>query len=101
MEGKGLSSPLDQTRHQPLLGDDDFVGQYKQNKRPEELRKVSKAHRPILALSLDEYKQNNPGRNEAMACAYQSGAYSMAEIGEYFGVHYMTVSRAVRQFEGK
>ena len=56
MEGKGLPSPLNQTQHQLLLGDDDFAGQYKQNKKPEELREVSKAHRRILALSLDEYK---------------------------------------------
>jgi REP-associated tyrosine transposase len=101
MEGKGLPSPLDQTRHQLLLGDDDFIGQYKQNKKPEALREISKAHRRILALSLDEYKQNHPSRNEAMARAYLSGAYSMAEIGEYFSVHYMTVSRAVRKFEGE
>jgi REP-associated tyrosine transposase len=100
MEGKGLSSPLEQTRHQLLLGDDNFIEQYKQNKKPEALREISKAHRRILALSLDEYKQNHPSRNEAMVRAYLSGAYSMAEIGECFGVHYMTVSRAVRKFEG-
>jgi len=29
----------------------------------------------------------------------RSFAYSMAAVGEYFGVHYMTVSRAVRRFE--
>ena len=34
-----------------------------------------------------------------MARAYLSGAYTMAEIGEYSGVHYMTVSRAVWWFE--
>jgi REP-associated tyrosine transposase len=100
MEGKGLPSPLDQTRHLLLLGDDNFIGQYKQNKKPEALREISRAHRRILALSLDEYKQSHPNRNEAMVRAYLSGAYSMAEIGEYFGVHYMTVSRAVRKFEG-
>jgi transposase-like protein len=34
-----------------------------------------------------------------LAQAYLSGAYTMAEIGGHFGVHYMTVSRAVRKFE--
>ena len=33
----------------------------------------------------------------SMAKAYASGAYSMREIADYFGVHYMTVSRAVRR----
>jgi putative transposase len=41
----------------------------------------------------------HPDRDQAMAQAYLSGAYTMAEIGCYFGVHYMTVSRAVRKFE--
>jgi transposase len=35
-----------------------------------------------------------------MAKAYESGAYSMAEIATFFGVHYMTVSRAVKAVEG-
>jgi DNA-binding MarR family transcriptional regulator len=38
-------------------------------------------------------------RNEAMARAYLSGAYTMAEIGGHFKVHYMTVSRAVKRYE--
>jgi len=37
---------------------------------------------------------------EAMTQAYLSGAYTMAEIGDHFGVHSMAVSRAVREFEG-
>ena len=40
-------------------------------------------------------------RNEAMAQAYRSGAYTMADIATFFDVHYMTVSRAVRTFEQK
>jgi len=36
-----------------------------------------------------------------MAEAYLSGAYTVVEIGTFFGVHYMTVSRAVRKLEAK
>ncbi|MGG7054722.1 addiction module toxin RelE, partial [Nitrosomonas halophila] len=99
MEGKGLPSPLDQTRHQLLLGDDAFVEQFRQDKKPEALREVSKAHRRSVALPLAEYEQRHSDRIEAMARAYLSGAYTMSEIGVHFGVHYMTVSRAVRRFE--
>ena len=70
-----------------------------QNREGETLREVSKAHRKAVALSLDEYLTHYPDRDTAMAQAYRSGAYTMAEIGEYFGVHYMTVSRAVRKYE--
>jgi len=34
-----------------------------------------------------------------MARAYFSGAYTMAEISVHFGVHYITVSRAIKRFE--
>jgi transposase len=34
-----------------------------------------------------------------MARAFQTGVYTMQEIADYFGVHYSTVSRAVRRLE--
>ena len=57
MEGKGLPSVLAQTRHQLLLGDDSFVERFRQDKQPEDLREVSKAHRQSIALPLDKYQQ--------------------------------------------
>lgn len=100
IEGQGLPSPLDQAQHQLLLGDEAFVEQYKHETPAEELREVSKAQRRAVALSLKDYQQGFQSRNEAMARAYLSGAYTMAEIGAHFAVHYMTVSRAVRRLEG-
>ncbi|MBN2702344.1 MAG: hypothetical protein JXR29_12940 [Methylothermaceae bacterium] len=95
MEGKGLPSPLDQTRHQSMLGDDGFVARHRQDKTPAALRDVTKAQRRSIALSLDDYRERYRNRHEAVARAYLSGAYTMSEIG----VHYMTMSRAVRRFE--
>ena len=99
MEGKDLSSPWGKIRHQLLLGDDAFVECHRQSNDTGALREVSKAHRRSQSLTLHEYQLNNPNRDDAMALAYLSGAYSMANIGKYFGVHYMTVSRAVRRHE--
>ena len=101
MAGRDAPSPLLATRHQLILGNDAFVAQHHQNKAHEELRELSKAHRRSLALPLTGYEQRHSDRNEAMAQAYQSGTYTMAQIADYFGVHYMTVSRAVRAFETK
>ncbi|MCF6211301.1 MAG: transposase [Gammaproteobacteria bacterium] len=101
MEGTAIPSPLKDVRHQLLLGDDAFVEQYGTQKTTEDVREVSKAHRRALALPLAEYQNRYGERQEAMAHAYLSGAYTMAEIGEHFGVHYMTVSRAVRRFEAR
>ncbi|MFZ6642196.1 REP-associated tyrosine transposase [Undibacterium sp. TC4M20W] len=101
LEGVGLPSPLLATRHQLLLGDDEFVEKYQHQLRPEDLREVSLAHRRSIALPLATYQQQYINRDEAMYRAYHSGAYTMAEIAEFFTVHYMTVSRAVRKFEAQ
>lgn len=99
LEGLGNLSPLNQVRHQALLGDDMFVAQHQQHPKNDSLREVSKAQRRSVALELTTYQARYPDRTEAMARAYFSGAYTMAEIGAHFGVHYMTVSRAVKCFE--
>jgi putative transposase len=93
------SSPMEQIRHQLLLGDEEFVEKHRQENLDEEIGELSKAHRRSIALSLEEYKIQYPDRDEAMAKAYLSGAYTMAEIGRFFRVHYMTVSRAVKKVE--
>jgi DNA-directed RNA polymerase specialized sigma subunit len=98
MEGKGIPSPLKRTRHQLLLGDDHFVAQHKKEQKPESLRNVSKAQRRVFTLTLDEYRQRYDKRDEAMAKAYYSGSYTMKEIGDRFGVHAVTVGRAVRKY---
>lgn len=99
MEGIGLSSPLLTTRHQLFLGDDDFIEQHQENLKKDKLQELSKAHKRSFALPLNKYQEKYTDRNKAMYMAYLSGAYTMAEIAKFFGVHYMTVSRAVRQFE--
>jgi len=99
MEGRGVASPLLATRNQLILGDDAFVERHRQDKLPEQLRELSLAHRRSMALPLSEYQKRFAVRDEAMYKAYQSGAYTMAEIAAQFSVHYMTVSRAVRKWE--
>ena len=99
MGGKGLPSPMLDLRHQLLLCDDAFVEIHKVAFSSAPLREVSKARRRAVAMTLTQYQLRHANRNEAMAHAYLSGAYTMAMIAEHFGVHSMTVSRAVRKQE--
>jgi putative transposase len=99
LQGKGLASPLEEARYQFILGDDAFVEQFRNSKSTDQLREISKAQKRSQAKTLYEYDTQYKTRNEGMAKAYHSGAYTMREIAEYFAVHYMTVSRAVRQYE--
>ena len=98
LAGVGKPSPLEQVRHQTLLGDDAFLARHKTCAGADHLREVSKAHRRAVASDLADYRAQYSERAEAMARAYLSGAYTMAEIADLFGVHAMTVSRAVKLF---
>ncbi len=99
LAGTNCTSPLNQTRHQLLLGDKAFEENHINAMSCEDMREFSKAHKRALSMPLEAYRAQFLDRNLAMAKAYLSGAYTMAEIGTHFGVHYMTVSRAVRSFE--
>ena len=102
MEGRGLPDPKGQVRHQMFLGNDAFITEHQQaTEKPEKLREVSKAHKRSVALTLSDYQRTYLQRDEAMAKAYLSRVYTMAEIGQHFKVHYMTVSRAVKKYENK
>lgn len=94
-----MSSPLEATKHQLLLGDEQFIERHQGDAKSRDLREMSMAHRRSLALSLEAYAVQSANRNHGMVLAYQSGAYTMAQIAEYFGVHYRTVSRIVRAAE--
>lgn len=98
-KGIGEASPLDGVRHQLLLGDDAFTKAHGSNKAPMNFSAVAKIQRRISAPTLQQYRQQYESRDEAMARAYGSTAFTMSEIGRFFGVSYATVSRAVRRFE--
>lgn len=99
--GVARESPLTGVRGQLYLGDEAFGERLRSIAENRKLREISKAQRRPLAQSLGEYARNCRSRDEAMASAYRSGAYLMREIADYFGVHYMTVSRAVRRYESE
>ena len=84
---------------QLCLGDDRFAESIRRKADTEVLREHSKAQKRSMALPLTSYEDRYQSRNEAMANAFKTGAYTMREIADYFGVHYMTVSRAVRRYE--
>jgi hypothetical protein len=100
--GIGLPPLWEALRFQAFLGDDSFVERMRVNAdetHSDRLREVSRIQRRPFAKPLQWYKEKFSDRKKAMALAYASGDYSMKEIADWFGVHYSTVSRAVRAFE--
>jgi len=45
----------------------------------------------------DKDAKRDPQRNDAIVAAYATGAFSYREIGEFFGLHFATVGRIIRQ----
>jgi len=101
LAGIGQMNPLSATRHQILLGDDAFVSAHQHLQRSEELGETVRSERRAVALSLTEYQARYPDRDEAMARAYLSTAFTMAQIAGAFGVSAKTVSRALAAFESR
>lgn len=85
-------------QHQLLLGDDAFVAGHHSDKGLSSLQSIAKVPRRLSALMLEQYEIRYRNRDEAMARAYWSTAFSMTEIGAYLGVGYSTVSRAVNRY---
>jgi len=67
---------------------------------PDKLRDVSRAQRRPVAKPLTYYLNCFDDPKQGMALAYQTGAYTLREIGEAYGVHEVTVGRAIRKWEG-
>lgn len=95
--GMGLPSIWDELKSQVFLGGTGFVQRMQERIPPAEtVREIPRAQRRPPAKPLADYEGD--GRN-GMALAYLSGDYSLQQIAVHFGVHYSTVSRAVRAHE--
>jgi hypothetical protein len=86
-------------QHQLILGDEAFIASAQAMAPESDLAAVSKAQRRAINLTLADYDALYPNRDEAMACAYRSTAYTMEQIAVYFHVSAKTISRAVKRLE--
>ena len=99
-EGQGGSHPWQDVKYQIYLGSDQFVTEMpKQIGARQSLQDIPRLQTRSPARALADYADQYAERDRAMAEAYRSGAYSMREIGAFFAVGRMTVSRAVKKYE--
>lgn len=98
--GVGQPSIWQGLRHQIFLGREGFAEQFiGDDGTSSSLREVPRAQRRALAPPLAQIEASHSDRRDAMAQAFLTGAYAMQEIADHFGVHYSTVSRAVKRAE--
>ena len=100
--GVGLPPLWENLKHQMFLGSADFVSRLRRELNDvgkDELSEIPRLQRRAVSKPLEWYVRNVEDSRKAMALAYGTGDYTMKEIAEAFGVHYATVSRAVKRFE--
>ena len=98
-EGRGVPSVWEQLQGQIYLGSETFITKMQslldQQIFPAE---IPRAQRQAVKRALVDFAKKYP-RDEAIALAYLSGQHTMAAVAKHFGVHYTTVSRAVKNHE--
>jgi len=86
----------DEVRNQVFLGDEEFVVRSLEMIRGSASVEVPRRQWRPPPPSLAEIAAAAPDRNEAIRTAWSLGAYTLAEIGAHFGLHYSRISRIVR-----
>jgi len=101
-DGDRQPSPWQKLKNQIYLGSENFV-QDMQRKCDvgRDLREIPNVQRRAVPKSLQAYESQARSRDEAILSACSSGGYSMKEVGDYFGLHYTSVSRIVGKARGK
>jgi len=101
-KGVGKSSPWGGLKHQIFLGDEKFVALMQgkiEVKR--DLGEIPMAQRRAAPEELSYYAKKYVDRNEAIVFAYASGGYSLKDVGDYFKLHYSTVSGIIKSHKSK
>jgi hypothetical protein len=105
VEDKVPDDPWKNLKGQIYLGGTLFLSKVQEllaqrhKKGDEKLNEVPRAQKLETRPPLCELDKDNCLLQEVMFSAYVKYGYSIKEIANYFGVHYSTVSRAIRKWE--
>lgn len=98
--GVGLPSVWQQLSGQVFLGSDRFLKRMQAMSDKAAIGEIPRTQRRPVAKPLSYYQTKHQDTKTAMAAAYATGDYTLQTIADHFGVHYATVSRAVKKGEG-
>ena len=101
--GINEDSPWKKLKGQVLLGSDEFIEKFKKLlSEKEEIKEIPKVQRyisrpKIEELFIGEKTTDKQKRNKQIYKANIQYGYSQKEIADYLGVHYTTVSKALKE----
>ena len=85
-----------------FLGQDNFIDKIKHLIRGKEnFKEITRKQRYITRPPLNEIFKDKKSKNQAIYKAYLQYGYTLKDIAEYIGMHYTTVSRAIKKIEGE
>lgn len=97
--GIDAESPLDERRHQVLLGSPEFLKSMAPILQGERMARRgprrAQRRRSLPSLFKNVERQSRVLRNEKIRRAHLDHGYTLMEIGDYLGLHYTTVSKVV------
>ena len=80
-----------------MLGNDAFVAKWKKQLASGKIMEKARQRKAKKPKPLADYAKRYKDVKTAMVKAYETGNYTLAQIGDYFDVHYSTVSRTVKK----
>ena len=101
-DGLDCRSPFENLSQQIFLGSEEFVyNAQKQINNFLDLEEIPKPqlNKPSKFKTLQEYQDFFSSKTEAIVAAYDSGLFSLKEIGSHFKFHYTTISKKVHKFK--
>jgi len=102
LSGINRESPLKQVKGQIFLGSEYFLAKMEQfMEQKEKLTEIPRTQRYATRPSLEELFQTNNTRQMKIYQANQKFGYTLKEIGQYFGLHYTTISKIIKKVENE
>ncbi|RJP60524.1 MAG: hypothetical protein C4549_00515 [Deltaproteobacteria bacterium] len=104
-EGIQKGSPWEDLQGQILLGEEGFIDKFKEHLfDKEKIKEIPRAQRYVSRPGLSRLfpkGEKATERNRHVYAAHVKYGYTLKEIADHLGIHYTTVSKALKGFEEK
>jgi hypothetical protein len=99
-EGIGLPPVWNNLRHQIYMGSDEFIDKHQDLiSQKQDLDDIPALQKRAPPKPISYYQKKYKNENQAITQAFISGGHTLKTIGDYYGKHYTTISRIVKQDE--
>jgi hypothetical protein len=99
-KGIGLPPVWNNLRHQIYMGSDEFIDKHQDLiSQKQDLDDIPALQKRATPKPISYYQKKYKNENQAITRAFISGDHTLKTIGDYYGKHYTTISRIVKQNE--